>query len=678
MKLEEVSKKRNLLSLAICIALVQTAFYYFAASMVHCDGSLAIAQPDTLLYCQAARRIAEGFPFSFSAGTAVSTGTTSVLYPFLLAFFYWIGCKGTLFLTVGFLLNAMFYIAFVAGWTLVACRVFIERPISRTVSVALVALFGPFAYCALAQSDIGLWMAISAWLAYGLFVGKRCIYVPLLLVAPWVRPEGMIVCVAFCVFCAWDILRRRKIGIDAFVATVTMASVVGVFVLNYALTGEFQFSSVAHKGYFKNLSFGSAVYMSAIDFMRIVKAYLLGIPLNAPRDFFYLPVIGAAFMWIGLFARSWCGVSWRELAWYLAMFGGVVTVATSGWQDTNLDRYLVWTMPVLLLYLAFGVDVVSVRLKEGRSRLLPSATVVVFTGTMAVVLVFVFAFSSVASDRMRAFVARCDREMPKGASFSIWRDCGVVYDMSERRAAHLSGIYSPEFLATPSIASKFERLKNEPKTRFDYWFCHASDKESHYCGKPEIVAGPEVLVAPPDFELRKADWSAYDAAAVVPSEPARGTSLRARVDVAYDRDEKTSGYESLSRDDYPLFAPFHRVGSLGGTNIVEAGRFLLGGDAMTVTLEPGRDVHVVMRTALKCKASVERELGHKTSEFSLTSPMKLQVFVDGVDAGIVEFRVKEGDFCDTNFAIPGKFIATASPRLTFLGEHVAFAYWFFQ
>ena len=187
-----------------------------------------------------------------------------------------------------------------------------------------------------------------------------------------------------------------------------------------------------------------------------------------------------------------------------------------------------------------------------------------------------------------------------------------------------------------------------------------------------------MLVAPPDFELRKADWSAYDAAVSEPPAPVQDVALRARVDVAYDRDEKASGYESLTRDSYPLFAPFHRVGSLDGTNIVEAGRFLLGGDAMTVTLEPGRDVHVVMRTALKCKVSVERELGQRTSEFSLKSPMTLKVLVDGEDVGDVSFPVGEGDFADATFVIPGGSIKQPQVRLSFLGEHVAFAYWFYQ
>jgi hypothetical protein len=178
--------------------------------------------------------------------------------------------------------------------------------------------------------------------------------------------------------------------------------------------------------------------------------------------------------------------------------------------------------------------------------------------------------------------------------------------------------------------------------------------------------------------LRKADWSAYDAAVAVPPAPAEGAALCARVDVAYDRDEKASSYETLTRDDYPIFAPFHAVGKLNGTNIVEGGRFLLGGDAMTVPLTPGRDVQVVMRTALKCSAAVDRELGATRNDFTLKSPMTLKVLVEGEDVGDISFPVAEGDVADATFVISGRFIRQPQVRFAFLGEHVAFAYWFFQ
>ncbi len=677
MEICDIPKKRNLLLLALCAALIQTALYYIAGATVRFDGGMAIAQPDTLLYSQAARRIAEGFPFSFSEGTAASTGTTSVLYPFILALPYAVGFKGGALFTAGFLLNAVFYVLFVLGWSAIACKAFARRDAARCAAVALIASFGPFAYCALAQSDTGLWMAVSAWLAYGLYSDRKRVYVPLLLLAPWVRPEGMVVVVAYCAFCAMDAVLKRRLGFPALAAVAAAASSLGVFALNYALTGDCEFSSVANKGYFTNYSFSTALVAAARDAMKIAKAYLLGIPQGAPRDMFYLPLVGAAFLWVGLFSRIWREVSWREFAWYLAMAGGAATVATSGWQNTNLDRYLMWAMPVLLLYMAYGADIVSSRLAKGVAKVLPHAAIVVFSSGMALAFVCMFHGSSKIIELDRSFAARCEEVLPKGCPVGALGIAGLAYEMSSRRVAHLSGIYSPEFKARSSAAT-VEILKNEPSVRFDYWLSKVREKKLFMCDKPDIVTGPAVLTCPPDMELRKSDWSAYDAAEAVPDSGAAGLLLSACVDVAYEKDEKGSGYEPLTRDGCPLFAPFHAVGKLGDTNILEGGRFLYGGDRMSVPLRPGRDVHVVMRTALKCNVSAYRESDMPRCDFEMKSPMTLRVMVDGEDAGDISFAVKEGDFCDARFVIPGRFVTQPNPRITFLGEHVAFAYWFFQ
>ena len=680
----ETANRRNLLTLAGCVGFIQIACYYLAAATMRGDGTLAIAQPDTLLYCQAARRIAEGFPFSYSSATAVSTGTTSVIYPFLLAVPYLLGAKGASFIAAGFVLNAAFYLIFLFGWCALACRIFGRKPagsgpiaasVPAIAASMLLATFGPFAYCALAQSDIGLWMAVSAWLAYGLYCGRKSIYVPLLMLAPWVRPEGMILVAAYC---AVGIVAKRREAM--FVAVAAALSAAGVFALNYALTGSCQFSSVSHKGHFFNYSFPSAVYASAIDFMRIVKAYLLGLPQNAPRDFFAIPLVGAAFMWLGVFSRSWRDVSWREVAWHLAMAGGIVTVATSGWQNTNLDRYLIWIMPALLLYMVRGAEVCAAAFcRDGQSpcRTIPHILLVGFSAAMAVVFVWVFRFSETGVDVPRAFAARCEEAMPPGASIGMWGDVGAAYELSSRRVAHLSGIYSPEFIAS-TPAAKIEILKNEPSTRFDYWLCRERDRVSLFADKPDVVAGKTVLTAPPGLELRKADWSAYDAA-LNPAVRLQSADLKlqARIDVAYDADEKASGYEVLSRDGYPVFAPFTVAGKLNGTNVVEGGRFLFGGDSMTVPLVPGRDVHVVMRTALKCSATASRELGGQRSDIALRSPLTLEIRAEQ-ESLPVTFDVPDGDFADVTFTIPGRLVTQPAIRLDFLGEHVAFCYWFFQ
>ena len=70
---------RHIAALLFFLGAFQIAGYYLAGALVRSDGGFAVPQPDTMLYCQAARRIAEGHPLSFSAGEAPTTGTTSHL-----------------------------------------------------------------------------------------------------------------------------------------------------------------------------------------------------------------------------------------------------------------------------------------------------------------------------------------------------------------------------------------------------------------------------------------------------------------------------------------------------------------------------------------------------------------------------------------------------------------------
>ena len=268
--------------IALCVGMLQIAGYYLSGSIADADSMMSAAQPDTLLYCQAARRIAEGHPFSFSHGEPVSTGTTSVLYPFVLSVPYAFGAKGDALLLAGFVLNALFYLLFLAGWTRVFCDLF-ESSILRFASILLLALSPQPAYCALAQSDIGLWMALSGLFASAFFSKKTVVYAVLLALGPWIRPEGMVLLLVFCAYAAWS---RRKRDIVAALAGV--ASACGVFVFNHILTGKAQFSSVANKGYFITLGFPEAVYHTVSDMVRISKEFVFGMSELPPRMFFLI------------------------------------------------------------------------------------------------------------------------------------------------------------------------------------------------------------------------------------------------------------------------------------------------------------------------------------------------------------------------------------------------------
>lgn len=682
------SGKRTLLAVMLCVGLLQIVSYYLVGALSGAEGNFAIAQPDTLLYCQAARRIVEGHPFSFSAGTAVSTGTTSHLYPFLLALPYWLGTTGETLFRAGFVLNALFYLVFLFGWWQVVSGL-VRAPYARMVAGLLVALVGQAVYSALAQSDVGLWMAVSALLAAGLVRREPWLYGPLLVLAPWVRPEGMICVMAFAgcavlrALCGrWAAIRRlpEVRWADWVYMALGLASVVGVFAFNYALTGDCQFSSVARKGhFFLANSLAGGLRRTATDFVAIFKAYFLGIPQGGLRDLVFLPVLGAALAWLGVFGfKGRKRGDWRLAVWLLAVFGGLVSVASSGWQNTNFDRYFAWLLPTVPVASALGIEVLEHRGAFRSVARLAGGIAVLWAFGGAVVALASFSGTSRLMAGFASFARQCDEVIPAGASVGTTGYTGIAYFLSERRVVNLPGVYSPELFNGEWLVGQFEILKNEPKTRFDYWQLEAEELDRELGFKLEGTLGRQVLVGPHGHELLLADWSPLTAAAGVSQLPGTAREMKARVDVGYEKEERGADYEILPRYVDVSFAPFLKKGENAGKTIVEGGRLVVGQDEMTIPTVPGKDLTVVMRTGDRCKAVQKSEFTSARRSYEFANPLKLNLQVDGVPAGMGVAPLATNAFSDVTFTIPGKFITKERSRIAFCGDHVAYAYWFYQ
>ncbi len=679
-----MGKNRNIALLILFLGLLHICAYYLSGATVRSDGSFPVGQPDTLLYCQAARRIVEGFPFSYSEGTAVSTGTTSVLYPFVLAIPVAFGVRGDNLFLVGFLLNALFYLVFLLGWGVVI-REKCEGSISRVLCSLLVALSGQAAFCAMSASDTGMWMAASAIIVAGLATGKRCVYLPFLVLSPWIRPEGaMLVCaLAICSFCAL-ICGKRESREVLFAALIAVGSILGVLCLNYYLSGLLGFSSVANKGHFVFMPFSTGVILTISDFIRLLKVFFLGLPPALfSRNFHLIPLLGAIFLWLGVFTHEWRRDGWwKGAGWLLAGLFSIVSVAFGGCEGQNMDRYLAWFLPTIFIFVSNGAAWFAERLNTTVARIAPALILVLYAAMSAVADVMLFHDTSAYADVVRSFASACEATLPAKASLGVFGRCGVAYQMSPRKVRHLSGIYSPEFKVgrPPQV---LEILKHESDKRFEYWYLNEDEDRLFLfsSGKTDFDAiGKTVLAGPQSHALRKADWSIFDAATDVPAPSEKGRELVTRVDVCYDPDEKSSNYEPLTIYDQPIPHPFTQVAAKdGGVKIFESGRLLLGGDEMTVFLTPGRDVEVVMRTLSKAHAVAFGVCGISAGgDCSFKSPMELFVTVDGESVGKVSFDIRDDGFTDAHFMIPGSAIKNSPCRIGFHGEHVACCYWFYQ
>lgn len=568
----------------LLVGLVQIGAYFWAASDARPDPGLALTQPDTFFYCQAARRICEGHPFSFSEGTAPSTGTTSVIHPFLLAVPYALGAKGDRLLYAFFALDAVCYLIFLWGWSVVIRRR-IEGAFAQTVAALLIAFMGQIAYVCFDQSDQGLLLAFSALFAAALAADSPGGILACLLVGPWVRPEGMFFVIAYALFGA----RRRY-------ALWGALSAAGVFALNYALTGDAQFSSVVQKGYFKCLPFGDAVTKSLADVWDSLRVFFLGLAWNeksASRGWYFPPLLCATLMWIGVFTRRWRKDGLRnELVWICACAGGWASVVTSGWIATNYDRYVSWTLPTILLFATEGGEYVASRVRVRRLNRVPTLLLVLFVAVTSLVTLAFYHVCAKGVDYDRRFMIKCDKAMEKGASVGAVCECSAAYLYSPRRVACVGGVYSPE-LQTPLGTSPFDILKNRSETRFDYWYNEGALWGMMSSNEVERLG---VRLAD-DGRLRalmRADWTPFDAAL----EPPRydGWSLTDTVDVGYAPDERRVGFEVLGRKRRHVHPYFHLFNDEStGRVIADSGVCAKEGVALTVDPPSGSEWMIAVR-----------------------------------------------------------------------------------
>lgn len=665
----------------LVIGLFQVAAYWFSGSMACSDGVLAVPQYDTPLYYQAARRIVEGHPFSYSEGSATCTGTTTVLYPFLLAIPYALGATGESLLWAGFIVNALCYLVFLYGWS-VAVKNWCQSSASALLASILIALSGHCAYVTFSQSDIGFLLAYTALLAAALSTDRRWAIGVLLALGPWVRPEGMICCVAYCMITfaclvAQKILpdlREKVTATDFLACVVSIVSCFGVFALNYALTGHVQFSSIAGKGYFAQLSFPMAVFTAAGDFIKMFKELFGGSANGVPREFISIPCLGAVLLAVGIVSYNWTRHNIRGLlVLMLAALGCLLSVAQSGFQGTNLDRYVVWMFPIVIVLVAEATVLIERRFMPKTLCRLPSALVVTTSVMGTISLVIVFNAVCRCMDSSRLFAYECDKIMPPKASFGCDSECDMAYHFSPRRCVHVGGVYTSE-LKPNDFAENLERLRHRPELRFDYWIFSSSFISS--LGEECVKKMGEVLLSGPDaVSLAKANWLPFE---ICSSSTYNGKVLVASVDIGYEADEKFADYNVITRWGIEEFRPFIESGRLDEKFIVDVGRVILGGDEMSVPLKPGCDAIVVMRTWPS--HVVPRKFGYpsRSMDCAFSNPLKFNIAVDGEIVDTAEISYATNVFSDVSFKIPGSAIKNAVSRIGFLGDHITFGYWFYQ
>jgi hypothetical protein len=390
-------------------------------------------------------------------------------------------------------------------------------------------------------------------------------------------------------------------------------------------------------------------------------------------------LLAAGFTWIGIFNYHWKNyMSISLILMILAVGGSFLSVAQSGWQGTNFDRYLVWTTPFLLIFLAEGLSYISNHL-YGKVDLpfLPLTICVIFTACMAFVSICRFNRSSFTSNLLYQFSHEVDKHIPRSAKVGSFGGSGIVYGLGQRPYTHLWGIYSPEFQVTTEAAA-LEILKNRPETRFDYWFLRPDIISAAFGHHVNECCSENVLTGPNGMEIRKTSWAAYDWARSPQAKIPQEQHLIGQVDIGYETDEKAANYEIIDRYGRPPTPPFLIVDKLNGHTAIDAARMLVGGDAMTIPLQTGKVVTVIMRTYPRHTEKRINTDGQNLYEYSFANPLRMNISIDGHLTEQISISYATNGFSDVSFTLPGTAIKQTPCRLAFLGDHIVASYWFYQ
>ncbi|MFZ4396812.1 MAG: hypothetical protein ACOYOU_14450 [Kiritimatiellia bacterium] len=317
---------------------------------------------------QYARAMAEGHPYTFNPGDTASTGSTSHLYPAVLALLYLLGAHGDVLLSGGFVLNAAFYLIWLQFFWRVARRCVPEQ----AVLAAGLALFnGHLVLLALGQSDAGLFLLLSWGLLASLLYGRA--YCAALLAAACAasRPEGMVLAAGLAVLTAGLCLRRKAQPRLLLPAAVTgVLTSLAVLALNRWLTGLWQFQSVTGKGYLNSYPLVGALGCISNDFLVLWREAFFNLG-SAPRQNYFMPVLGGCLALLGT-ARLLRGKTHEPLVmrqrgvtnglrtaiwlwWIGCSLIALGLVATSEFLGMGNDRYLAWILPAWYLFVAAGV-----------------------------------------------------------------------------------------------------------------------------------------------------------------------------------------------------------------------------------------------------------------------------------------------------------------------------------
>jgi hypothetical protein len=673
---------------AVLVAIALFIAWAFAATTLHFAGPMGLPLDDSYIYLTYAKQFGRAEPFTYFPGGGYSAGSTSVLWPMLLAPFWTLGARGHALVWVSFGLCSVLY-ALVA----VGCYRFVRDlrdEISGVLCGVMVLVIAPFAWCALSGMEVAfasaLLVATLLLLARDPSHGRpRWLLVVTLAATSLSRPEATLIVGGIVAVRVVQRLRARQWRAAAW-WLVPLVPVIAWLCANKLIAGNFFPNTGVAKSHFYLPGFDWTYWIDAVK--TLSGRMMRGLFWDSTSPLVWPKLVAALFLVGAVRIGFW---AWREKKLLvgalvvLAPFAMMLAViASSGLWSFQNYRYIAPAFPLLLIPVGVALSPLGTSVALRRAW---------YAGAIVLVILFARAarprvvadmklFAQGAMDTNTQVVAignYLQRKLPDASV--MFHDAGAiayygdgrVYDMLGLVTNHQAGI------ANNGPGARFEFLEGLPReqrpTHFAYYpgWMGTAEFFGEALLHTSLRRGIESrrLVGEGDMQVLVANFD-HVGTGERPLNDHTGWSIVDRVDVASIASERAHewfGRMGRRRVGDPTARWSMVERSTANGLVVDGGRTIrAGGEQFTVRIDPAKPTRVVLRTG-----------GQKSYPWheAIDKPVKLTLFAGTKQIGQLTVAPPAGAFSEITFNLPPYAVRTreAELRIEATGVYRVF-HWF--
>ncbi len=653
---------------AALIALVGLIIaWLFAVTVLRHTRPMGLPLDDSYIYLTYAKQFGRGQPFTYFPGGGYSAGSTSVLWPMLLAPFWTLGARGHALVWVSFWMCGALYSAVAVGCYLLVKKIIHE--LAGILTAVLVLAIAPFAWCALSGMEVAFASALLVATLLLLYdtpaTGRpKKLLIACLAATSLSRPEAMLIVVGIVGVAVVQRLRQRDLRAAALWCTPLIAPV-SWLVANKLFAGNLMPNTGVAKSYFYLPGFSWSYWFHALAAQS--GKLIVGLFWSSESPF-VVPQV-AALLWLGGVVRIalWARREQKLLVGALLIFAPLAlmfaVIASSGLWNVQNYRYIAPAFPLLAIPMGVALaplvelitDELFVRVWWGAAIALVAAFAIFDYPRMRADMML---FAQGAMDTNTQVVAIGEYIHKKLPDASImFHDAGAIAYYGDGRVYDMLGLVTNHqaAIATNGPGARLEFLESLPPERRPTHFAYYPS----WLGNSDFF-GAMLFETPlhPGFEKRRfvgdanmqvleANWD-HVGTGERPLGEHPGWSLVDRVDIADLESERLHDWHGGlgERATGDPTAKWSLIGREVGPHglVLDGGRTIrTGTERFTISVDPKKPARLVMRTG-----------GKRTYDFNetLTQPVPIKI-LDGdrvVASGTLP--APDGLFLEVPFDLP--------------------------